>query len=146
MDTQYKRGECYPGVFQFSLELAANDLPENVLPLPMAVLTARAREFKFALALEEDHPICRKYRYVGMERGYDDWGIGPVLYGSVKEWVFQERKGLRKFRNFQLLQNYNNRTCGEDGSLCVTKYVYVGDTGELDLDAGESPQGMIRCL
>ncbi|KAJ8901102.1 hypothetical protein NDN08_004962 [Rhodosorus marinus] len=136
IDSQYKRGDCYPGVFQFALEMATSGLPEDVEPLPMAVLTARARELKFALALEEHHPICRKYRYCGMERGFDDWGIGPVLYGSVKEWVFQSKKGVRKFRNFQLLHNYNASNCGV-GMGCQTKYIYVGDTGELDLHAGK---------
>ena len=56
-----------------------------------------------------------------------------MLYGSVKEWVCQSRKGLRKFRNFEALR-------GED-RFDLTDYVFVGDTGELDLQAGES---MIR--
>ena len=56
-----------------------------------------------------------------------------MLYGSVKEWVCQSRKGLRKFRNFEALR-------GED-RFDLTDYVFVGDTGEFDLQAGES---MIR--
>ena len=29
--------------------------------------------------------------------------VGPVLYGSVAEWIAQDRKGLRKFTNFERL-------------------------------------------
>ena len=29
--------------------------------------------------------------------------VGPVLYGSVAEWIVQDRKGLRKFTNFERL-------------------------------------------
>ena len=29
--------------------------------------------------------------------------VGPVLYGSVAEWIIQDRKGLRKFTNFERL-------------------------------------------
>jgi hypothetical protein len=68
-----------------------------------------------------------------VENGVDGWGVGTVLYGSVKEWVCQGRKGLRKFRNFEALR-------GED-RFDLTDYVFIGDTGELDLQAGES---MIR--
>ena len=28
---------------------------------------------------------------------------GPVLYGSVSEWIIQYKKGLRKFNNFERL-------------------------------------------
>lgn len=56
-----------------------------------------------------------------------------MLYGSVKEWICQSRKGLRKFRNFEALR-------AED-RFDLTDYVFIGDTGELDQQAGES---MIR--
>ena len=29
--------------------------------------------------------------------------MGPVLYGSVSEWIIQYKKGLRKFNNFERL-------------------------------------------
>ena len=50
-DTQYARGDIFPGVFRFVLELAATS---ERAPLPVAVLTARAREFRFALELRPD--------------------------------------------------------------------------------------------
>lgn len=28
-------------------------------------------------------------RQCGLDNGYDEWGLGPVLYGSVLEWIFQ---------------------------------------------------------
>jgi len=63
--------------------------------------------------------------------GVRNWGLGPVLYGSVAEWIVQDRKGLRKFNNFeQLLQ--------QDPTGSIFQYVYVGDTGELDQEAGET--------
>jgi hypothetical protein len=104
------------------------NIPENV-----AVLTARAREFKFALALKPGDKLCSAYRAVGSLNGFSEWGIGQndVYYGSVVEWIFQERKGTRKLANFEIMvQNdaKNNRACN---------YVIVGDTGEKDEEAGE---------
>lgn len=46
-------------------------IPENV-----AVLTARAREFKFALALKPTDKLCSAYRAIGERNGYGNWGIG----------------------------------------------------------------------
>jgi hypothetical protein len=103
-------------------------IPENV-----AVLTARAREFKFALALKPGDKICSAYRAIGRLNGFSDWGIGAddVYYGSVVEWVFQERKGIRKLANFEIMVENdakNRRDCN---------YIIVGDTGEKDEEAGE---------
>lgn len=92
--------------------------------------------------------------------GIEGWGVGPVLYGSVAEWVVQFRKGLRKFTNFErLLQQdptgmvvqvrifqilqvlpLESRNNGSDLEACYLslQYVYVGDTGELDQEAGET--------
>ncbi|EWM30256.1 hypothetical protein Naga_100003g91 [Nannochloropsis gaditana] len=133
IDTQYKRGQYYPGAFQFALELSRFGVPEGREPARVAVLTARAREFKFALELKPSHKVCRTYAAAGANNGVEGWGVGTVLYGSVKEWVCQSRKGLRKFRNFEALRAQDR--------LDRTDYVFVGDTGELDLQAGES---MIR--
>lgn len=60
-----------------------------------------------------------------------NWGIGQVYYGSVKEWIFQKKKGLRKFKNFEIMlkndQKHNR----------INDYILIGDTGERDEDAGE---------
>ncbi len=130
IDTQYKRGQYYPGAFQFALELSRYGVPDGRDPARIAVLTARAREFKFALELKPTHKVCRTYAAAGVENGVSGWGVGTVLYGSVKEWICQSRKGLRKFRNFEALR-------AED-RFDLTDYVFIGDTGELDLQAGES--------
>jgi len=54
--------------------------------------------------------------------------VGEVLYGSVLEWVCQERKGWRKFENFKILR---------EGLKPRTRYVFLGDNGksEKDLEA-----------
>ena len=103
-------------------------VPENV-----AVLTARAKEFKFALAIKPGDKICSAFRAVGQLNGFNDWGIGvnDVYYGSVVEWVFQDRKGTRKLANFEIMRRNDimkNRNCN---------YIIVGDTGEKDEEAGE---------
>ena len=72
IDTQFRRGEFYPGAFQFAFELSTvmkNNAPENV-----AVLTARAKEFKFALALKKGDKICNAYSSVGKSNGFKEWG------------------------------------------------------------------------
>lgn len=46
IDTQYRRGQYYPGAFQFALELSRFSVPAGREPQRIAVLTARAREFK----------------------------------------------------------------------------------------------------
>eukprot|EP00638_Chattonella_subsalsa_P006624 CAMPEP_0117755782 /NCGR_PEP_ID=MMETSP0947-20121206/13657_1 /TAXON_ID=44440 /ORGANISM="Chattonella subsalsa, Strain CCMP2191" /LENGTH=384 /DNA_ID=CAMNT_0005575183 /DNA_START=288 /DNA_END=1439 /DNA_ORIENTATION=+ len=138
IDVQYKRGMFYPGVFQFQYELARANRHQhkpNTKPLPVAVLTARAKEFKFALELKEEHPVCKGFQCVA-EKDDTNWGIGPVLYGSVREWVLQNLKGERKFSNFQILhEQHEQARQGKDRSM--VKYVFVGDTGEMDQAAGE---------
>jgi len=131
IDTQYKRGLFYPGVFQFEYEIARAKINPGEKPLPVAVLTARAKELKFALELKEKHAVCTEFRNIA-EKDNLNWGIGTVLYGSVREWILQNLKGERKFNNFQLLQKQQQEEI---------KYVFVGDTGEMDQDAGEQ---MIR--
>ena len=51
------------------------------------MLTARAEEFKIVLELKENSKIAVAFRKTGEKMGYDNWGLGPVLYGSVAEWV-----------------------------------------------------------
>jgi hypothetical protein len=41
-----RRGQFYPGGAQFALELSRHNLPTGRAPNRLAVLTARAREFK----------------------------------------------------------------------------------------------------
>ena len=135
IDTQFKRGEFYPGVFQFLLELSKGVSVQRIpLPEKVAVLTARAREFKFALALKPKDKLCTAFREVGKKNGLCNWGIGPVYYGSVAEWVLQSRKGIRKFANFEKMMREDNICAGGPGRR---KYILVGDTGEKDEDAGE---------
>eukprot|EP00520_Triparma_pacifica_P002855 CAMPEP_0118660512 /NCGR_PEP_ID=MMETSP0785-20121206/15727_1 /TAXON_ID=91992 /ORGANISM="Bolidomonas pacifica, Strain CCMP 1866" /LENGTH=100 /DNA_ID=CAMNT_0006553773 /DNA_START=106 /DNA_END=406 /DNA_ORIENTATION=+ len=50
IDTQYTRGLIYPGVFTFMYELTSYSSSH---PMNLAVLTARAEEFKAALELKE---------------------------------------------------------------------------------------------
>ncbi len=168
VDNRYRRGQVYPGVIQFALELSRSELPvdkssnaqveitsNNKLSLnpdKVAVLTARANEFKFALALKESGMLCRAYRAVGISNGLFEWGIGDVYYGSVVEWVLHNRKGLRKFKNFEIMlqrDDHNHkssigtaqRQSGRGGpnisEYPTRSYVLIGDTGEKDEEAGE---------
>lgn len=132
-----KRGTFYPGVFQFSLELSRYRVPSWQEPLSVAVLTARAREFLFALEIGDAHAISRRFRQCGDRNGLKRWGRGPVLYGSVKEWICPSRKSERKARNFGMLveddgQGGRGRPTGAEGG-----YIFIGDTGEGDPRAGE---------
>lgn len=149
IDGQYERGQFYPGVFQFAFELA-NESAERAHgnPLPVAVLTARAREFLFALELNERHPISLAYKRCGSENGLAGWGLGPILYGSVKEWVCSSQKGRRKFKNFKALMQHDDKLVGSRG--LTTEYIFIGDTGEYDVDAGlrmcETFPGELRAI
>jgi hypothetical protein len=109
VDTSVTRSSFYPGVFQFGLELACGAVLFGKPPEPMAVLTARAEEFKVFLEIKNTTKLCVRYREAGEARGLQEWGVGPVLYGSVQEWICQERKGWRKFENFKLLQARNSQ-------------------------------------
>jgi len=135
IDVQYKRGDFYPGVFQFMLELSlsSGSISRESIKIPpkVSILTARAEEFKAALELKEDSKLAVAFRKTGEEAGISGWGLGPVLYGSVAEWILQDRKGLRKFSNFE-------RLLQQDPTGTILQYVYVGDTGELDQEAGET--------
>ena len=154
IDTQYTRGDFYPGVFQFYLELSLHpveqineslisasssaerrddvdvDMPK-INPPKVSILTARAEEFKAALELKEDSKLAVLFREAGENAGIDGWGLGPVLYGSVAEWIIQDKKGLRKFNSFEQLVQ-------QDPTGRIMQYVWVGDTGELDQEAGET--------
>ena len=153
IDVQYERGDFYPGVFQFMWELSLHSVTINqrhyddnfydkdssefslqLSPPKVAVLTARAEEFKAALEIKDGSKLAKALRRTGEISEINptkEWGIGPVLYGSVSEWIIQDRKGLRKFNNFE-------RLIEQDPTGQILQYVYVGDTGELDQEAGET--------
>jgi hypothetical protein len=105
IDVQYERGDVYPAVAEFMLEICSHGLPlaDKTCPPKIAVLTARAEEFKMALEIKENSKLAVVMRSAGERMGIKGWGVGPVLYGSVAEWVVQIRKGLRKFTNFERL-------------------------------------------
>ena len=133
IDVQYERGDFYPGVAEFMLEISRHGLSDedSKSPPKVAILTARAEEFKLALEIKENSKLAVAMRTAGERAGIAGWGVGPVLYGSVAEWVIQYRKGLRKFTNFE-------RLIQQDPTGMIIQYVYVGDTGELDQEAGET--------
>jgi hypothetical protein len=135
IDVQYQRGDFYPGVAEFilgvSLGVPTYAATASSVPAKVAILTARAEEFKMALELKEDSPLAVAFRLAGESIGVSNWGLGPVLYGSVAEWIVQDRKGLRKFSNFE-------RLLQQDPTGTIFQYVYLGDTGELDQEAGET--------
>jgi hypothetical protein len=133
IDVQYDRGDFYPGVAEFMLELSRYGLSEEnkYSPPKVAILTARAEEFKAALEIKQDSKLAVAMREAGERQGITGWGVGPVLYGSVAEWIVQFRKGLRKFTNFE-------RLLRQDPTGMLIQYIYVGDVGELDQEAGET--------
>jgi len=135
IDVQYARGDVYPGVAEFVYQISRGSCSgrRNLSAPPpcVAILTARAEEFKVALKLKDESPLAVAFRTVGEEAGVKGWGLGPVLYGSVAEWIVQSKKGLRKFANFE-------RLLTQDPTGTVMQYVYLGDTGELDQEAGET--------
>ena len=133
IDVQYDRGDFYPGVAEFMLEISRYGLSEEnkYSPPKVAILTARAEEFKAALEIKQDSKLAVAMRAAGERKGISGWGVGPVLYGSVAEWIVQFRKGLRKFTNFE-------RLLRQDPTGMLIQYIYVGDVGELDQEAGET--------
>jgi len=148
IDTQYKRGSFYPGVFRFLLGMAKHGLVEAdddgspaQEPLKVAVLTARAEELKWALQLKDTDPICRSFTEQGRAEGYGAWGVGNVMYGSVREWVVQDLKGWRKYENFKIMRQLYRRE--------PRAYVFVGDTGKpWEVHRNHSPHASVcaRCL
>uniref|UniRef100_A0A0G4GLW0 Phosphatidate phosphatase APP1 catalytic domain-containing protein n=1 Tax=Chromera velia CCMP2878 TaxID=1169474 RepID=A0A0G4GLW0_9ALVE len=157
IDSQFRRGCFYPGGFQFVLELASaglggggrNAATED--PLAVAVLTARIPQ----TPLKPDSRVCRTMREVGKRNGFPSWGIETILYSSLKQWIFQDTKGQKKFENFSLLRDLaggergtatspvslsgtSKETKGQKKSRQKpTRFIWVGDTGELDLQTGE---------
>ena len=169
IDTQYKRNTIYPGVADFMLQLSldgggggiftttpvsSSSWPIRMIP-KVAILTARAYELKVFLELKDSNPLAILFRETARQYQHDDkssrssmtkdWGFAPILYGSIMEWIVQDRKGLRKFHNFEHLvrmqqqqqaapPQYSNTTF--QPPKISMNYIYVGDTGEYDEEAG----------
>lgn len=93
VDTSYTRGSVYPGVFSFYAEIASHAASTGP-PADVAVLTARAREFRAFLEIKQTDKLCVGFRRAGEACGNEGWGVGPVLYGSVAEWICQVRLRL----------------------------------------------------
>jgi hypothetical protein len=101
---------------------------------------------KVFLEMKADHPLSVLFRNVAAQLNItNDWGFGPILYGSIVEWILQDRKGIRKFHNFeQLLSLVPHQLPSqiEDKSShhpsIIMNYIYVGDIGEYDDEAGRA--------
>jgi hypothetical protein len=81
IDTQYERDAIYPGVMQFMFEVALYSTKSNLRLSPLnppkvAILTARAEEFKAALELKDDSKLGRAFIATGTKGGVSDWGLG----------------------------------------------------------------------
>jgi len=123
IDVQYERGDFYPGVAQFMLELSRYGLPKSSnCPAKIAILTARAEEFKIALEIKDSSKLAVALRTAGEDAGIEGWGVGPVFYGSVLEWIIQFRKGLRKFTNFERLIQQDPTGMIFQVRICIKKY------------------------
>ncbi len=77
IDVQYERGDFYPGVGEFMLELSRYGLSEDAAAYPakIAILTARAEEFKAALEIKEGSKLAVALRSAGEKAGVDGWGV-----------------------------------------------------------------------
>jgi len=141
VDTQYARDIIYPGAMQFIFELSKHGAGigggsgrRGSGLMNFGVLTARAEELKFALEIKYDNPLAVRARSVGKKSGEEGWGMGPVMYGSIAEWIVQGNKGRRKFDNFQQLKERDVQELGDIGQSI--KYIFLGDTGEYDEEGG----------
>ena len=77
IDVQYERGDFYPGVGEFMLELSRYGLPEDSAnyPTKIAILTARAEEFKVALEIKDESKLAVALRSAGEKAGIEGWGV-----------------------------------------------------------------------
>ncbi|XP_955233.1 uncharacterized protein TA05105 [Theileria annulata] len=130
VDTQYGRGELYPGCFQFILELAMHKMGKNRKPLLLSVLTTRIPQVPITV----DSALNMRLRHVAEKRGVLNWGIdceNKILYSTLKEWVFNEARGEKKFVNFRKLLKFVSNENSD------ARFIWIGDTGDRDLEAGE---------
>lgn len=77
IDVQYERGDFYPGVGEFMLELSRYGLPQEAVgyPAKIAILTARAEEFKAALEIKDESKLAVSLRSAGEKAGIEGWGV-----------------------------------------------------------------------
>ena len=66
VDTSYSRGTFYPGVFRFAAELASSGAEGDETPLDVAVLTARAEEFRLFLEIKQSDKLCLGFRHAAL--------------------------------------------------------------------------------
>jgi hypothetical protein len=80
VDVQYERGDFYPGVGEFMLELSRYGLPKesSSYPAKIAVLTARAEEFKAALEIKDESKLAVALRSAGEKAGIEGWGVSQL--------------------------------------------------------------------
>jgi hypothetical protein len=76
IDVQYERGDLYPGVAEFMLEISRHGISksEATVPPKVAILTARAEEFKVALEIKDDSSLAVAMRVAGEKAGIANWG------------------------------------------------------------------------
>ena len=77
IDVQYDRGDFYPGVAEFMLQLSLYKLPQqdSNYPANIAILTARAEEFKAALEIKDGSKLSIALRSAGEKAGIEGWGV-----------------------------------------------------------------------
>jgi hypothetical protein len=80
IDVQYERGDFYPGVGEFMLGLSRHGLPEEFenYPAKIAILTARAEEFKAALEIKEGSKLAVALRSAGEKANIEGWGVSRM--------------------------------------------------------------------
>ena len=91
IDVQYDRGDFYPGVGEFMLALSQCGLTEEVNPANIAILTARAEEFKAALEIKEGSKLAVALRSAGEKAGIDGWGVSTDFawfFGILTVYIY----------------------------------------------------------
>ena len=80
IDVQYDRGDFYPGVAEFMLQLSLYKLPQqdSNYPANIAILTARAEEFKAALEIKDGSKLSIALRSAGEKAGIEGWGVRNI--------------------------------------------------------------------
>ena len=82
IDVQYDRGDFYPGVAEFMLQLSLYKLPQqdSNYPANIAILTARAEEFKAALEIKDGSKLSIALRSAGEKAGIEGWGVRITMF------------------------------------------------------------------
>ena len=87
IDVQYERGDFYPGVGEFMLELSRFGLPPSTYPAKIAILTARAEEFKAALEIKDESKLAVALKSAGEQAGIEGWGVSHTHAQSYALWL-----------------------------------------------------------